>query len=110
MFRANQEELKTRAKRWLKTNRLDYAWLAGKCFVSEATVRNWMSQKSIPKAKEYIINELINRQAGEISDEVMPQLAPDVQKALEKKAFSQGKTLKEYLTDEARVINNRLFF
>ena len=41
-------------KLWLKANNFDYAWLAERCFVTEATVRNWMAKKPIPAAKEHI--------------------------------------------------------
>ncbi len=59
MVGSNQEELKMNVKLWLKANNFDYAWLAEKCFVTEATVRNWMARKPIPAAKEHIIREMI---------------------------------------------------
>ena len=51
----NQDALKLKIKLWLKGNRQNYAWLAEQCFVSEATVRNWMARKVIPAAKVHII-------------------------------------------------------
>lgn len=57
----NQDELKMNVKLWLKANGMNYAWLAEKCYVTEATVRNWMARKPIPAAKEHIIRELIKQ-------------------------------------------------
>ena len=61
MAGVNQDELKMNVKLWLKANGFDYAWLAERCFVTEATVRNWMAKKPIPAAKEHIIRELIKQ-------------------------------------------------
>lgn len=46
-----QQDLKADVKRWLKARGLDYKWLAGKCFVSEVTVYNWMAKKGYRKSK-----------------------------------------------------------
>ena len=46
MAGVNQDELKMNVKLWLKANNFDYAWLAERCFVTEATVRNWMAKKA----------------------------------------------------------------
>ena len=108
MAEHNQEELKMNVKLWLKANNHDYAWLASKCFVSEATVRNWMAQKIIPAAKEHIIRELIkqlpltlpSRVQVEEETRITLKLDPDTRKVLEKQAFAQGKTLAEFLADE----------
>ena len=51
MAGVNQDELKMNVKLWLKANGFDYAWLAERCFVTEATVRNWMGKKTIPPAQ-----------------------------------------------------------
>ncbi|MEG1259305.1 MAG: hypothetical protein RSD12_09800 [Akkermansia sp.] len=95
-------------KLWLKSNNFDYAWLAEKCFVTEATVRNWMARKPIPAAKEHIIKELIKQlpltlpSRVQVAEETLITLKidPGTRKTLEKKAFSQGKTLSEFLADE----------
>ena len=64
MAGVNQDELKMNVKLWLKANNFDYAWLAERCFVTEATVRNWMAQKPIPAAKEHIIADSPKPGAG----------------------------------------------
>lgn len=107
----SQDDLKIDIKIWLKKNKHDYAWLAEKSFVSESTVRNWMAQKSIPKAKEHIIRQLMKE-----TPIVMPQAQPssavevrsetiltlkldtDTRRRLEDKAFAQGCTLEEFLS------------
>lgn len=109
-----QDDLKLDVKLWLKANGRDYAWLAENCYVSESTVRNWMARKPIPRAKEHIIRQLIAQ-----SPVVMPNAAANavppvisvkaetlvtfkldqgVRQALENKAFKQGLTLEEYLS------------
>ena len=101
-------------KLWLKANNFDYAWLAERCFVTEATVRNWMAQKPIPAAKQHIIRELIKQLPLTLPSRVQVEeetlitlkLDPDTRKVLEKKAFSQGKTLKEFLADEVPRLGN----
>ena len=104
----NQDELKINIKLWLKANNLNYAWLAEKCYVTEATVRNWMARKPIPAAKEHIIRELIKQLPLSLPSRVKVQeetlvtlsLDPTTRKALEQKAFRCGKTLAEFLADE----------
>ena len=103
-----QDELKLNVKLWLKANNYNYAWLAEKCFVTEATVRNWMARKVIPAAKEHIIRELMKDlplslpSRVQVSEEtrVTLSLDPSTRASLERKAFSQGKTLSEFLADE----------
>lgn len=111
-----QQDLKLRVKIWLKSNGRDYAWLAENCYVSESTVRNWMARKSIPKAKEHIIRQLIaqrpvvlpseNTNATLISTSSISvkaetlisfTLEQTLRKKLEDKAFKQGFTLEEFL-------------
>lgn len=105
----DQKELKLNTKIWLKSNGYDYAWLANNCFVSESTVRNWMARKPIPKAKEHIIRQLIAQRPV-----IMPpapstisvkaetlisfRLEQDTRQLLEEKAFKQGLTLEEFLS------------
>lgn len=103
-----QETLKLDAKVWLKANGRDYAWLAQQCYVTESTVRNWMARKPIPEAKAHIIRSLIAakpvtmpaaRVAVTEETRITLALDPDTRKALEEKAFSQGRTLAEYLAE-----------
>ena len=102
------DELKLNVKLWLMPNNYNYAWLAEKCFVTEATVRNWMARKVIPAAKEHIIRELMKDlplslpSRVQVSEEtrVTLSLDPSTRASLERKAFSQGKTLSEFLADE----------
>lgn len=104
----NQDELKLNVKLWLKANNYSYAWLAGKCFVTEATVRNWMARKVIPASKEFIIRELMKDMPlslpsrVQVTEETHVTLSLDsaTRRTLEKKAFAQGKTLAEFLADE----------
>lgn len=104
----NQDELKLNVKLWLKANNYSYAWLAGKCFVTEATVRNWMARKVIPASKEFIIRELMKDMPlslpsrVQVTEETHVTLSLDAntRRVLEKKAFAQGKTLSEFLADE----------
>ena len=104
----NQDELKLNVKLWLKANNYSYAWLAGKCFVTEATVRNWMARKVIPASKEFIIRELMKEMPlalpsrVQVTEETHVTLSLDAatRRRLEKKAFAQGKTLAEFLADE----------
>lgn len=102
-----QDELKLNTKLWLKANNYSYSWLAERCYVSEATVRNWMARKTIPAAKEYIIRELIKQLPLSLPTSVKVQeetlitlnIDADTRRALEKRAFSKGMTLTEFLAD-----------
>ena len=104
----SQDELKLNVKLWLKANNYSYAWLAEKCFVTEATVRNWMARKLIPAAKEHIIREMMKElplslpSRVQVKEETLVTLSldPTTRKQLEKKAFARGKTLSEFLADE----------
>lgn len=104
----NQDELKLNVKLWLKANNCSYSWLAERCYVTESTVRNWMARKTIPAAKEHIIRELIKQNtvaaptsAVQVKEETLItfSLDADTRKALEAKAFSQGQTLAEFLSE-----------
>ena len=101
------DDLKLNVKLWLKANRKDYAWLAQQCYVSETTVRNWMAKKPIPKAKAYIIRELVSKNPVampstpidvSLQTHVTIKLDREVTRRLEEKAFSQGLTLEEFLS------------
>lgn len=56
---SNQTEFKSRIKQWLKSQGLDYRWIADQCGVSEITVRNWMSQKNIPTLKRQLLERVM---------------------------------------------------
>ena len=115
MEETDQRDLKLNIKIWLKANGFDYAWLANNCYVSESTVRNWMARKPIPKAKEHIIRQLIAQSpvtlpssaaetAGGITVKaetlISFKLPQGVRQTLETKAFKQGLTLEEFLSQE----------
>ncbi len=100
------DDLKLEIKLWLKANKHDYAWLAERCFVSETTVRNWMAKKPIPKAKAYIIRELIAQKPVlmpsssinvSLQTHVTIRLDTGITKRLEERAFAMGLTLEEFL-------------
>lgn len=59
MQRDGQAEFKNSVKLWLKSNGLDYRWIAEQCGVSEITVRNWMSQKNIPLLKQQLLERVM---------------------------------------------------
>lgn len=111
-----QEDFKLNIKIWLKANRRDYAWLAENCYVSESTVRNWMARKSIPRAKEHIIRQLIAQKpvlmpqpAVDVTSETILTLKidSDTRRTLEEKAFSQGLTLEELLSRTVSELGQR---
>ena len=98
-----QDEFKHRIKLWLKSRSYTYSWLAEKCFVTESTVRNWMARRRIPAAKLHIIRNLMSQQEHE---QVAPRESANqpredeaVRLLLERQAYTQGKTLREYLAD-----------
>lgn len=109
---SEQDDLKLNVKLWLKANNYSYAWLAEKCFVTESTVRNWMARKLIPAAKVHIIRELMKDvplalpSRVQVKEETLITLSldPATRRMLEKKAFSQGKTLAEFLADEVPLL------
>ena len=110
----DQSELKKSIKIWLKANNYSYAWLAERCYVSEATVRNWMAKKLIPAAKVHIIREMVKelplimpgRVQVEEETKITLSLDAATRAALEKRAFAQGKTLSEFLADEVPRLGN----
>ena len=55
----DQSVFKNEVKQWLKSHDLDYKWMAQQCGVSEITVRNWMSQKTIPPLKQQLIERVM---------------------------------------------------
>ena len=106
-----QQDLKADVKRWLKARGLDYKWLAGKCFVSEVTVYNWMAKKRIPEVKEHIIRSLMAELPValpsvkvETESRVILQLPSDVQAALERKALDSKMTLTDFLATKINEI------
>ena len=52
-------EFKKGVKQWLKSQGLNYAWIAEQCGVSEITVRNWMSQKHIPTLRRQLLERVM---------------------------------------------------
>ena len=96
-------------KRWLKSHRLDYRWVAEQCGVSEITVRNWMSQKNIPPLKLQLLEKVMVQMpaagtpaatAQEIpgvkvnaSLALTVQLAPELYTRLAERAAAQGLTM-----------------
>ena len=110
----DQSDLKKSIKIWLKANNYSYAWLAERCYVSEATVRNWMAKKLIPAAKVHIIREMVKelplvlpgRVQVEEETKITLSLDASTRAALEKRAFAQGKTLSEFLADEVPRLGN----
>ena len=88
--------------------------LAERCYVSEATVRNWMAKKLIPAAKVHIIREMVKelplvmpgRVQVEEETKITLSLDAATRAALEKRAFAQGKTLSEFLADEVPRLGN----
>ena len=57
----DQSQFKTEIKLWLKKHKLGYGWVAEQCGVSEITVRNWMSQKSIPPLKQQLLERVMEQ-------------------------------------------------
>ena len=51
-------EFKRKVKEWLKSNGRNYRWVAERCGVSEITVRNWLSQKSIPERRKQLLEAI----------------------------------------------------
>lgn len=107
---ADQSEFKVMVKRWLKSHRLDYRWVAEQCGVSEITVRNWMSQKNIPPLKLQLLEKVMVQMpsAGAASAAAVQeipgvtvntslaltiQLAPELYTRLAERAASQGMTM-----------------
>lgn len=94
----DQESIKTKLKAWLKLNNKTYADVAEACYVTEATVRNWMAKKKIPIAKVKLIEQLVGNvdfgTAASISEEetstptaataIIPAAAIDMLRQLKK--------------------------
>lgn len=107
---ADQSEFKVMVKRWLKSHKLDYRWVAEQCGVSEITVRNWMSQKNIPPLKLQLLEKVMVQMpaAGAsvaTAEQEIPgvrvnaslaltvQLAPELYTRLAERAAAQGMTM-----------------
>lgn len=107
---ADQSEFKVMIKKWLKSHKLDYRWVAEQCGVSEITVRNWMSQKNIPPLKLQLLEKVmvqmptLTAPAGASAVEVpgvsvnatlslTVQLAPELYTRLVERAAAQGMTM-----------------
>lgn len=104
----DQSVFKNEVKQWLKSHDLDYKWMAQQCGVSEITVRNWMSQKTIPPLKQQLIERVMVKLPTlnpAINQVVTPgvevdaaltltvKLSPDLYDKLETKAAKQNKTI-----------------
>lgn len=107
---ADQSEFKVMVKRWLKSQRLDYRWVAEQCGVSEITVRNWMSQKNIPPLKQQLLEKVMVQMPSAGGAAAAPaaevpgvrvnaslaltiQLAPELYTRLAERAATQGLTM-----------------
>ena len=104
---ADQSEFKVMVKRWLKSHKLDYRWVAEQCGVSEITVRNWMSQKNIPPLKLQLLEKVMVQMptAPAPVQNAIPgvsvnaslaltiQLAPELYTRLAERAATQGMTM-----------------
>lgn len=58
-MRANQDELKSQIKAWLKQTKMSRKEFAEKCFVSPNIVRNWLAKVHIPAGKQAIITQMM---------------------------------------------------
>ncbi len=106
---ADQSEFKVMVKRWLKSHKLDYRWVAEQCGVSEITVRNWMSQKNIPPLKlqllEKVMVQIPAAATPAAAEQEVPgvrvnaclaltvQLAPELYARLAERAAAQGMSM-----------------
>lgn len=104
----DQSDFKSEVKQWLKSQGLDYKWMADQCGVSEITVRNWMSQKTIPPLKRQLIERVMIQMPGvqpapasdpipgvqvDASLSLTVKLSPELYSQLEAKASLQGISL-----------------
>lgn len=114
----DQSVFKNEVKQWLKSHDLDYKWMAQQCGVSEITVRNWMSQKTIPPLKQQLIERVmvqlptLNPAVNQVitpgvevdaSLTLTVKLSPELYDKLETKASKQNKTIGEMV---AHAISN----
>ncbi len=133
---AEQAEFKVEVKRWLKSHRLDYRWVAEQCGVSEITVRNWMSQKNIPPLKQQLLEKVMVQMPSAMPAELAPeaevpgvrvnatfaltvQITPEMYTRLAERAAAQGLTMEALVaqaihglvndteTDSAAVLRSR---
>jgi hypothetical protein len=104
----DQTGFKNTVKQWLKSHGLDYRWVAERCGVSEITVRNWMSQKTIPPLKQQLIERVMvqlpvapcsegagSAVAGVSVNATLSltvQLAPELYRRLTERALTEGTT------------------
>ena len=75
----DQTEFKNAVKKWLRSHGLDYRWMAERCGVSEITVRNWMSRKTIPPLKQQLIERVMVQLPGITPTEPQGQAVPGVE-------------------------------
>lgn len=110
-----QEDFKLEVKVWLKKKGVGYAWLAERCHVSEATVRNWMAQRKIPLRKQAIIKRLMSQSAAACDVEHLPisvktetvisiRMSAEMQKQLEKLSSDAGLSTEMYLLSKLSLL------
>ena len=114
----DQSVFKNEVKQWLKSQGLDYKWMAEQCGVSEITVRNWMSQKTIPPLKQQLIERVMAKLPtlnAPVNQVITPgvevdaaliltvKLSPELYDKLENKAAKQNKTVGDLV---AKAISN----
>lgn len=114
----DQSVFKNEVKQWLKSHDLDYKWMSQQCGVSEITVRNWMSQKTIPPLKQQLIERVMAKLPAlnaPVNQVITPgvevdaaltltvKLSPDLYDKLENKAAKQNKTVGDLV---AKAISN----
>lgn len=114
----DQSVFKNEVKQWLKSHDLDYKWMAQQCGVSEITVRNWMSQKTIPPLKQQLIERVMTKLPAlnaPVNQVITPgvevdaaltltvKLSPELYDKLETKASKQNKTIGDMV---AQTISN----
>lgn len=109
----DQSQFKTEIKIWLKKHKLGYGWVAEQCGVSEITVRNWMSQKSIPPLKQQLLERVMEQIptpqpniGGSVPGikvdacfSLTVQLTADLYTRLAEKASLSGKTMESLVAE-----------
>lgn len=118
----DQSVFKNEVKQWLKSHDLDYKWMSQQCGVSEITVRNWMSQKTIPPLKQQLIERVMTELPvlnAPVNQVITPgvevdaaltltvKLSPDLYEKLEAKATRQNKTIGDMVAQTiSNLVNN----
>ena len=108
----DQSQFKPEIKLWLKKHKLGYGWVAEQCGVSEITVRNWMSQKSIPPLKQQLLERVMEQVPSpqpslgglpgikvDACFSLTVQLTADLYSRLAEKASLCGKTMESLVAE-----------